>query len=65
MHASPVRNRLLLVLTAVLFSTGGVAIKAAALSGWQIASFRSAVAAAALLVLLPEARRGGPGGWRR
>ena len=58
MHASPVRNRLLLVLTAVLFSTGGVAIKAAALSGWQIASFRSAVAAAALLVLLPEARRG-------
>jgi drug/metabolite transporter (DMT)-like permease len=58
MDASPVRNRLLLVLTAVLFSTGGVFIKAAALSGWQIAGFRSAVAAAALLVLLPEARRG-------
>lgn len=55
---SPLRNRLLLVLTAVLFSTGGVAIKAASLSGWQIACFRSAVAAAALLVFLPEARRG-------
>jgi drug/metabolite transporter (DMT)-like permease len=58
MDASPVRNRLLLVATAVLFSTGGVAIKAAALTGWQIASFRSGVAAAALLLLLPEARRG-------
>jgi drug/metabolite transporter (DMT)-like permease len=58
MDASPVRNRLLLVATAVLFSTGGVAIKAASLTGWQIASFRSAVAAAALLLLLPEARRG-------
>jgi drug/metabolite transporter (DMT)-like permease len=58
MDASPVRNRLLLVATAVLFSTGGVAIKAATLTGWQIASFRSAVAAAALLLWLPEARRG-------
>jgi len=58
MDTSPLRNRLLLVLTAVLFSTGGVAIKAASLSGWQIASFRSAVAAAALLLFLPEARRG-------
>jgi drug/metabolite transporter, DME family len=58
MDTSPVRNRLLLVATAVLFSTGGVAIKAASLNGWQIASFRSAVAAVALLALLPEARRG-------
>jgi len=58
MDASPVRNRLLLAATAVLFSTGGVAIKAASLTGWQIAGFRSAVAAAALLLLLPEARRG-------
>jgi DME family drug/metabolite transporter len=58
MDASPVRNRLLVVAAAVLFSTGGVAVKAAALTGWQIASFRSGVAAAALLLLLPEARRG-------
>jgi drug/metabolite transporter (DMT)-like permease len=35
-----------------------VAIKAASLNGWQIASFRSGVAAVALLLLLPEARRG-------
>jgi drug/metabolite transporter (DMT)-like permease len=46
------------VAAAVLFSTGGVAVKAAALTGWQIASFRSGVAAAALLLLFPEARRG-------
>lgn len=57
-EASPVRNRLLVVAAAVLFSTGGVAVKAAALTGWQIASFRSGVAAAALLLLFPEARRG-------
>jgi drug/metabolite transporter, DME family len=46
------------VATALLFSTGGAAIKAATLSGWQVASFRSAVAAVVLLVALPEARRG-------
>jgi drug/metabolite transporter, DME family len=51
-------NRLLLIAAAVLFSTGGAAIKAISLSPWQIASFRSAIAAAALIVLLPEARRG-------
>jgi drug/metabolite transporter (DMT)-like permease len=43
---------------AVLFSTGGVAIKALALTNWQVASFRSALAAIALYVFLPEARRG-------
>jgi drug/metabolite transporter (DMT)-like permease len=43
---------------AVLFSTGGAAIKAVDLSGWQVACFRSAVAAAALLLLAPAARRG-------
>jgi drug/metabolite transporter (DMT)-like permease len=41
----------------VLFSTGGAAIKATALQGWQVASFRSGVAAVALLLLLPAARR--------
>jgi len=46
------------VATALLFSTGGAAIKAATLSGWQVASFRSGVAAVALLAVLPQARRG-------
>jgi DME family drug/metabolite transporter len=57
-EVSPVRNRLLLVGAALLFSTGGAAIKAATLNGWQVASFRSGVAAVVLLALLPEARRG-------
>jgi drug/metabolite transporter (DMT)-like permease len=46
------------VAAAILFSTGGAAIKAASFTGWQVASFRSAAAAAALLLLVPEARRG-------
>ena len=43
---------------ALLFSTGGAAIKAVSLSGWQVAAFRSAVASVAVLVLVPAARRG-------
>ena len=58
MDSSPLRNRLLLVAAALLFSTGGAAIKAATLSGWQVAAFRSAVAAAALAAVVPDARRG-------
>ncbi|HEX3233190.1 MAG TPA: DMT family transporter [Gemmatimonadales bacterium] len=50
--------RLRLVGAAVLFSTGGAAIKAAAFSGWQIAGFRSGVAAIAILLMTPAARRG-------
>jgi len=50
-------SRLLLVLAALLFSTGGAAIKALSLTGWQRASFRSAVAALFLLAVLPAARR--------
>lgn len=46
---------------AVLFSTGGAAIKACGLSGWQVACFRSGVAALVLLVCLPSARQR----WRR
>ena len=41
----------------MLFSTGGAAIKSASLTGWQVASFRSAVAAAAVLCFVPRARR--------
>jgi len=50
--------RLLVLAAALLFSTGGVAIKACTLSGWQIASFRAFIAAATFLILVPEARRG-------
>jgi drug/metabolite transporter (DMT)-like permease len=60
MTASPIRNRLLLVAAAILFSTGGAAIKAATLTGWQVACFRSGIAAMVLLAALPQARRG----WR-
>lgn len=51
-------SRLLLVAAALLFSTGGAAIKAATLTSWQVAGFRSGVAFLALMLLLPEARRG-------
>jgi drug/metabolite transporter (DMT)-like permease len=51
-------HRLLLIAAATLFSTGGAAIKAASLTSWQIASFRSGIAALALMLLVPAARRG-------
>jgi drug/metabolite transporter, DME family len=50
--------RLQLVGAALLFSTGGAAIKAADFTGWQIASFRSGIAAIALWMMTPAARRG-------
>ena len=50
--------RLQLVAAAVLFSTGGAAIKAADFTGWQIASLRSGIAAVAILLLSRESRRG-------
>jgi drug/metabolite transporter (DMT)-like permease len=50
--------RLQLVLAAALFSTGGAAIKAASLTGYQVAGFRSGIAALTLFLLLPAARRG-------
>ncbi len=53
-----VLDRLKILAAAALFSTGGAVIKATALTGWQVAGFRSAVAAAVLLALLPGARRG-------
>ena len=54
--------RLQLVFAALLFSTGGAAIKATTLTGWQVASFRSGIAALTLLLLVPATRRGW--GWR-
>ncbi len=47
-----------LLAAAVLFSTGGAAIKSVAFSSWQVASFRSGIAAVAVLLLAPAARRG-------
>lgn len=58
--ASSTFSRPLVLCAALLFSTGGAAIKATSLDVWQVAGLRSAVAAAALLALLPAARRG----WR-
>jgi drug/metabolite transporter (DMT)-like permease len=52
------RARLRLAAAAVLFSTGGAAIKAADFTAWQIAGFRSGIAALALLLMTSEARRG-------
>jgi hypothetical protein len=55
---SATTSRLLLLLAAGLFSTGGAAIKSLeGLSGAQRASLRSAFAAVFLLVVLPDARR--------
>jgi len=42
---------------ALLFSTGGAAIKSCALTTWQVAGFRSAVAVIALLLLMPRPTR--------
>jgi drug/metabolite transporter, DME family len=42
----------------MLFSTGGAAIKATTLTTWQVAGFRSGVAALAVVLLIPAARRG-------
>jgi drug/metabolite transporter (DMT)-like permease len=50
------RARLDLVLAAALFATGGPAIKACALSPWQVASFRAAIAALFIALALREAR---------
>lgn len=54
--------RIRIALAALLFSTGGAAIKAADFNAWQIASFRSGVAAITLFLLVPGARRGF--GWK-
>jgi drug/metabolite transporter (DMT)-like permease len=50
-------SRLQVLVAAALFSTGGAAVKAIGLTGWQVACFRSAVATVALALLLPAARR--------
>ncbi|WP_291982738.1 EamA family transporter [Luteitalea sp.] len=44
-------GRLQVLIAAVLFSTAGVVVKATTLSSWQVAGFRSAVAAVFLLLV--------------
>ncbi len=51
------RPRFLMLAAALLFATGGAAIKAIEMTAWQVASLRSAVAALTLLLLLPASRR--------
>jgi drug/metabolite transporter (DMT)-like permease len=51
------RPHLRLLLTGALFSTGGALIKSCSFPALQRAGLRSAIAAVALFVLLPEARR--------
>jgi len=53
-----VSPRLRVVTAAVLFSTGGAAIKLCGFGPWQLAAGRAVVAAVAMIVLIPEARRG-------
>jgi DME family drug/metabolite transporter len=45
------------LLAAFLFSTGGAAIKATNFTGWQVAGFRSGIAALVLFIAMPEGRR--------
>jgi len=52
------RARLEVVGAALLFSTGGAAIKATSLSGFEVAGLRSGLAALTLVALVPAARRG-------
>src|SRR5258705_1833798 len=47
-----------IIAAAVLFSSGGAAIKFCGFGAWQLAAFRAALAMLTILVLLPEARRG-------
>jgi len=54
---STLRYRLLVLAAALLFSTGGAGIKSGSLTVWQVACFRSAIAAGVLLSAMPETRR--------
>lgn len=49
--------RLGVAAAALLFSTGGAAIKSCALGAWTVAGWRSGIAAVTLLLLLPAVRK--------
>ena len=54
--------RLEVLAAAVLFSTGGAAIKACSLTSWQVAGCRSAIGFLAVLAMLPRSRAPWTGG---
>ena len=61
---SPARARLALIASAVLFSTGGAAIKLTTLPATQVAGLRALIAAVVLLVVLRVRWRSfGAGAW--
>jgi len=47
-----------IIVAALLFSTGGAAIKFCSFGAWQLATFRAAFALLTIVVLVPESRRG-------
>lgn len=47
-----------IIAAAVLFSTGGAAIKFCGFGAWQLAAFRATLALTTILIVLPESRRG-------
>ena len=47
-----------IIVAALLFSTGGAAIKFCGFGAWQVAAFRATIAMTTILIVLPEARRG-------
>lgn len=49
--------RLYVFFAALLFSTGGAAIKSTSLTGWQVGGGRAGLAAIAILAVIPAARR--------
>lgn len=55
--SSPLKPRLQVLAAAAAFSTGGAAVKAIGLDGWQVSCFRSAFAVLALSLLVPAARQ--------
>jgi drug/metabolite transporter (DMT)-like permease len=55
--SAPAVHRLQILGAALLFSTGGAAIKTTTLTAWQVACFRSGLAAAVLLLVMPAWRR--------
>jgi drug/metabolite transporter (DMT)-like permease len=60
-NTSLARARLYVLGAALLFSTGGAAIKSAQFTSWQVAGLRSGLATIAVCLLVPEARRLGRG----
>ena len=54
---TPTGARLRVFAAAACFSTGGALFKLATLTEWQVAGLRGGIAALAVLVLIPEARR--------